>query len=721
MNVLLVLDRYCLAGMTKLPDFDYYRPPLTCRSAWGTNSYFPVVPVEGSGRSPGLGLADKCCISKTQIDNICGSDQLWAIRGHDQGFQDSEICADCGPNKQPLTCAKHVVIGAQLWKTSATDWIEEMDAEVAPVDGGWYIPFWLKNYREEKRQEQIKESAAARAAVEAKNMEAFEESVANRCCVDLPLFEEICGGPAGEWAINGITAGYPDVELFPSGGVDGGPQTCSTFANEDRDDDLFEDLGNWEDVIAMGDVITIKDLYRAKCCVEFKQTAAVCGPGDWAMRGLSDGLTDAQVCSDCGPDGRQLTCANNADFGPEVWDAQTRMSAGKGVSNVVLTCKDMDFPLRGLGVSQSSSQWHWTCEMFGAFYGLTAGSCDIADVLASTNCNTACIDEPELIHYRCPQWCGVCASRETGAATNVALVEKDEVCEDSPYPLRGLGIRENSAHWYWDCELFAALYGVGDGSCDPGVVQSSANCNSMCQDNPGFVAERCPQTCGACGPGRRRKQENTVVCADMQFPLRGLGLPEGSAALQWTCDMYAMLYAVGDGSCDIEDIKKSLNCNSACQAEPESVRRRCPVTCGVCQKGKAVSAELVETARTAAVTPATVRAPTPSSSTGQQSPATPPPSPYSTDGTYLYERIASGGFCNGGQELNYFGPRWEMTAGMTACEFECNKDQRCKGYVWGEDFSCITYTACNGVDMSPDRVNYAYTRSNGSKLVHVCS
>lgn len=69
-------------------------------------------------------------------------------------------------------------------------------------------------------------------------------------------------------------------------------------------------------------------------------------------------------------------------------------------------------------------------------------------------------------------------------------------CEDIARPLAGLGLPWGP--WIqWTCKDWASIYGMDViGNCDVSRIQASPNCDQRCQQNPGFIKTRCPQTCG---------------------------------------------------------------------------------------------------------------------------------------------------------------------------------------------------------------------------------
>eukprot|EP00930_Biecheleria_cincta_P046647 TRINITY_DN32193_c0_g1_i1.p1 TRINITY_DN32193_c0_g1~~TRINITY_DN32193_c0_g1_i1.p1 ORF type:complete len:1137 (+),score=170.12 TRINITY_DN32193_c0_g1_i1:49-3411(+) len=138
-------------------------------------------------------------------------------------------------------------------------------------------------------------------------------------------------------------------------------------------------------------------------------------------------------------------------------------------------------------------------------------------------------------------------------------------CVDMDQPIAHLGID-------LDCSAFAALYGVGGGSCKDEDILASANCDAVCQASPGYIRTRCPLTCGSCA----------ASCVDMHNPLVGFGLP--SSLEQLDCPSYAALFGVGgSGGCSVAAIRASPNCDASCKADPAFVlQMRCPVTCKVC-------------------------------------------------------------------------------------------------------------------------------------------
>ena len=81
---------------------------------------------------------------------------------------------------------------------------------------------------------------------------------------------------------------------------------------------------------------------------------------------------------------------------------------------------------------------------------------------------------------------------------------------------------------------------------------------------PSASPTRCPcQNGGQC------------ACQDPPKPLAALPAP----FKDWSCTQWRAVYG---GTCDVDAVKASTNCDASCQQDPGALRRRCPRLCNAC-------------------------------------------------------------------------------------------------------------------------------------------
>lgn len=89
--------------------------------------------------------------------------------------------------------------------------------------------------------------------------------------------------------------------------------------------------------------------------------------------------------------------------------------------------------------------------------------------------------------------------REFGSTGSAPAPSDVILCDDLPYPLRGLGLPE--IYEDWSCTDYKSIYG---GTCDADAIYLHPNCDERCKRNPGYinraVNSRCPKSCGSCTP-----------------------------------------------------------------------------------------------------------------------------------------------------------------------------------------------------------------------------